>query len=814
MAKAKDKEVVTDAAEKTVKKTAKKPAAKSTKTATKTAAKTVKSSSKTTEKEPKEAKATKTSKGKEKALVIVESPAKSKTIKKILGDSYQIEASYGHIRDFPPKVLGFDVENNFEPSFIVIPDKKVVVKKLNDLAKKSDKIYLASDPDREGEAIAWHVRQVLEVPDSKIFRIEFNEITPKAIKSAVENSRQIDMERVKAQQTRQILDRLVGYKISPVLWEKMRNYRLSAGRVQSVALRLVCEREDEIDAFTPVEYWSITADLLKGKLPFSAELSRFQDKKIEIKTKEESDKIVADLTKKGVKYGVDKVTYRDTQRKPSAPFITSTLQREASSKLGYGVSKTMQVAQKLYEGIEIDGEPVGLITYMRTDSVRISDDAQAAAKDFVLGNYGENYYPQTPNNYVKPGKAGKNVQDAHEAIRPSYVEKTPDSIKKHLTSEQYRLYKLIWSRFISSQMENAKVKNTSVDIVANTDSGDYTFKTGTSKVTFDGFLKVYNENEDEVDNSKIPDLEKGDDLTLQKIDPKQHFTQPPPRFTEASLVKALEEHGIGRPSTYAPIISKIQTKGYVEKLEKALAPTILGRTLCKQLVQYFTDVMNYEFTAKMETKLDDIADAKAVWTNIIKEFYTPFIDTVDSAKENMPKVLIESEEVCPKCGKTMIIRTSRFGTQFLGCSGYPECKTMLPITKDGKAVQVEEKSDEKCEKCNSEMIVKVGPYGKYLQCTNDECKNRKRIVVTTGIKCPKCKDGEIIQRKSRFGKFFYGCNKYPDCDFVSWNEPVDEKCPECSSLLAKKITKKESKLICSNTKCTFSKPLEEEGSND
>ncbi|CDC18278.1 dNA topoisomerase [Clostridium sp. CAG:306] len=741
---------------------------------------------------------------KEKALVIVESPAKSKTIKKILGDSYQIEASYGHIRDFPPKVLGFDVANDFEPSFIVIPEKKVVVKKLNDLAKKSDKIYLASDPDREGEAIAWHVRQVLEVPDEKINRIEFNEITPKAIKSAVEHPRQIDMERVKAQQTRQILDRLVGYKISPVLWEKMRNYRLSAGRVQSVALRMICEREDEIDAFVPVEYWSITADLLKGKLPFSAELTKYKDKKIEIKNKEEADKIVADLTKKGLKYEVSKVTYRDTQRKPSAPFITSTLQREASSKLGYGVSKTMQIAQKLYEGIEIGGEPVGLITYMRTDSVRISDDAQAAAKDFITDSYGVNYYPKTPNNYVK-GK-GKNVQDAHEAIRPSYIEKTPDSIKQYLTSEQYRLYKLIWSRFIASQMENAKVKNTSVDITAD----DYLFKTGTSKVIFDGFLKVYNENDDEPDSAKIPDLEQGDELKLQKIEPKQHFTQPPPRFTEASLVKALEEHGIGRPSTYAPIISKIQQKGYVEKLEKALAPTILGRTLCRELIKYFTDIMNYKFTAQMETKLDDIAEEKAVWTDVLKDFYTPFTETVDSAKKNMPKVLIESDVVCPKCGKKMIVRTSRFGTQFLGCSGYPECKTMMPLNKDGSAAPVDEKSDEKCEKCGSEMIVKVGPYGKYLQCTNDECKHRKRIVITTGVKCPKCGEGEIIQRKSKYGKIFYGCNKYPDCDFVSWNEPVQENCPECGAYLVKKITKKESKLVCSNNTCSFSKPLESE----
>ncbi len=762
----------------------------------------VKTKTKDTDTEKQTKKPAKSKKG--KALVIVESPAKSKTIKKILGDSYQIEASYGHIRDFPPKVLGFDVANNFEPSFIVIPEKKAVVSKLNELAKKSDKVYLASDPDREGEAIAWHVRQVLDVPDSKIYRIEFNEITPKAIKNAVEHSRAIDMDRVKAQQTRQILDRLVGYKISPVLWEKMRNYRLSAGRVQSVALRMICEREDEIDAFTPVEYWTISASLLKGKLLFAAELTKYKDKKIDIKTKEEADKIVAELTKKGLEYKVSKVACRDTQRKPAAPFITSTLQREASSKLGYGVSKTMQIAQKLYEGIDIGADgPVGLITYMRTDSTRISDDAQAAAKEFVTQNFGENYYPQKPNIYTK---SGKNVQDAHEAIRPSYIERTPDSIKQYLTSEQYRLYKLIWSRFIASQMENAKIKNTSVDIEA----GDYLFKTGTSKVVFDGFLKVYNDSEEDVDQSKIPDLAQGDTVQLEKIDPKQHFTQPPPRYTEASLVKALEEHGIGRPSTYAPIISKIQQKGYVEKREKALAPTILGRTLCRELVKYFTDIMNYEFTAQMETKLDDIAEEKAVWTDVLKDFYTPFNDTVNSAKTNMPRVLIESDVVCPKCGKKMIVRTSRFGTQFLGCSGYPECKTMLPLNKDGSAAQVEEKSDEKCEKCGSEMIIKVGPYGKYLQCTNDECKHRKRLVITTGVTCPKCGKGEVIQRKSKYGKIFYGCNKYPDCDFVSWNEPVKEKCPECGEYMVKKITKKESKIVCSNSKCGFSKPLEEE----
>ncbi len=744
-------------------------------------------------------------KKKEHILVIVESPAKSKTIKKILGSSYDIEASYGHIRDFPSKVLGFDVKNNFTPTFEIIPEKKAIVKKLNDLAQKADKVYLASDPDREGEAIAWHVRQVIDVPDKKVFRIEFNEITPKAVTYAVEHSRQIDMQRVKAQQTRQILDRLVGYKISPVLWEKMRNYHLSAGRVQSVALKMICEREEEINAFTPVEYWSITADLSKDKAKFSAELVKYKNAKVDIKNEKEANEIVEYLNKKGREFNVSKISTRNSQRKPTAPFITSTLQREASTKLGYGVSKTMQIAQKLYEGIDIGSDgPVGLITYMRTDSVRISDDAQNAAKDFILNNYGEKYYPKTANNYVKKSK---NVQDAHEAIRPSYVEKTPDSIKQYLTNEQYQLYKLIWSKFVASQMENASVKNTTIDIEAD----ECLFKTGMSKIIFDGYLKVYNDDEEEKENSsKLPDLKEGDNLKLKEITPKQHFTSPPPRYTEASLVKALEEHGIGRPSTYAPIISKIQQKNYVEKTDKALAPTMLGMTLCKQLVEYFKDIMNYEFTANMESKLDDIAENKLEWSEVIKEFYTPFIETVASAKQNMKKVLIESDITCPNCGSKMVVRTSRFGTQFLGCSKYPECKTMLPLNSDGQAIEQNKETEEKCEKCGSIMIQKTGPYGPYLECSNETCKNRKRIIKSTGVKCPKCNKGEIIFKKSKYGKVFFGCSNYPDCDFVSWNEPVNEKCPECGNILVKKITKKEKKLICSNKKCSFSKDMEEE----
>ena len=744
-------------------------------------------------------------KQKEHILVIVESPAKSKTVKKILGSSYDIEASYGHIRDFPPKVLGFDVKNNFTPSFEIIPEKKAIVKKLNDLAQKADKVYLASDPDREGEAIAWHVRQVIDVPDNKVFRIEFNEITPKAVTYAVEHSRQIDMQRVKAQQTRQILDRLVGYKISPVLWEKMRNYHLSAGRVQSVALKMICEREEEINAFTPVEYWSITADLLKDKAKFSAELVKYKNSKIDIKNEKEAIEIVEYLNKEERKFKVSKISTRNSQRKPTAPFITSTLQREASTKLGYGVSKTMQIAQKLYEGIDIGSDgPVGLITYMRTDSVRISEDAQSAAKDFILNNYGEKYYPKTANNYVKKSK---NVQDAHEAIRPSYVDKTPDSIKQYLTNEQYQLYKLIWSKFVASQMENASVKNTTIDIEAD----ECLFKTGMSKIIFDGYLKVYNDDEEEKENSsKLPDLKEGDSLKLKEILPKQHFTSPPPRYTEASLVKALEEHGIGRPSTYAPIISKIQQKNYVEKIDKALAPTKLGMTLCKQLVEYFKDIMNYEFTANMERKLDDIAENKLEWSNVIKDFYTPFIETVTKAKQNMQKVLIESDVTCPNCGSKMVVRTSRFGTQFLGCSKYPECKTMLPLNSDGQTIEQNKETEEKCEKCGSSMLQKTGPYGPYLECSNENCKNRKKIIKSTGVKCPKCGKGEIIFKKSKYGKVFFGCSNYPDCDFVSWNEPVNEKCPECGNILVKKITKKEKKLICSNKNCSFSKEMKEE----
>lgn len=745
---------------------------------------------------------------KEKALVIVESPAKSKTIKKILGDGYQIEASFGHVRNLPDNVLGFDVNNDFKPTYVVIPEKKKVVTKLNDLAKRSDKIYLASDPDREGEAIAWHVRELLQVPDDKVFRIEFNEITPKAVKYAVEHSRQIDMDRVKAQQTRQILDKLVGYKLSPVLWKQLGNYRLSAGRVQSVALRMICEREEEIEAFVPQEYWSIHTIMDKDGKLFEAEVNKYKNKKIEIKNEEEANKIKEFLLNPETEFIVDKVTKKETKRKPTAPFITSTLQRAASSKLGFGVSKTMQVAQKLYEGIEIDGTPVGLITYMRTDSVRISDDAHEMAKSFILQNYGEKYYPATTNVYVK-GK--QNVQDAHEAIRPSYPERTPESIKQYLQPDQYKLYKLIWDKFMSSQMAPAEIANKTIDIKA----GDYNLKAGTSKILFDGFLKLYNDaEEDEKDaDAKIPDLEQGDKVKCKEITPKQHFTQPPPRYNEASLVKALEEHGIGRPSTYATIITVIQTRKYVEKRDKALVPTLLGRTVCKQLVSQFADIMDYKFTAGMEEKLDKIAEKKAVWNVVLKEFYTPFMEVVNSVMKTAQKVVIESDKKCPNCGKVMLVKTSRFGTQFLGCSGYPECKTIISLNNSVELDDVEGEGkeqqtvDEKCEKCGSEMVMKIGPYGKYLECK--ECKNRKKYIRSTGVKCPKCGEGTIIEKKSKYGKIFFGCNRYPECSYALWDEPTGNKCPECGELLVKKVTKNGNFEVCSSRTCSFKHPLED-----
>jgi len=740
-----------------------------------------------------------------KNLVIVESPAKAKTIKKILGDSFQIKASVGHIRDLPAKKLGVDVKNNFEPEYEILDNKKKVVDELNKAAEEADQIYLAPDPDREGEAIAWHISTILEKQKKIIYRIEFNEITKTAIQEAVLSPRPIDMDMVNAQQTRRILDRLVGYKISPLLWQKV-GKGLSAGRVQSVAVRIICDREDEIEAFVPVEYWTINAEFSKQKssTSFNAELVKFNNEKIEINNEEDASKILDVLNNPSTEFKVSKVTTRNTQRKPQAPFITSTLQREASSRLGYSVKKTMQIAQQLYEGIELGSSGhVGLITYMRTDSTRVSDEAKDAAKEFIVEHFGEKYYPAEPRVYLKKGK---NVQDAHEAIRPSYIDKTPAQIKQYLSNDQYKVYKLIWEKFIASQMESAAVTTISAEIAAE----KYTFRASSSKITFDGFLIVYDDREDEEKTDPIPDLNKDDLLNLKKINPKQHFTQPPPRYSEATLVKTLEELGVGRPSTYAPTIATIQDRGYIIKEEKALVPTALGRTVNNLLVKHFPEIVDSHFTANMETNLDDIAENHAEWRKILGNFYEPFAEVLKKAKKEMEKVEILTEHVCTECGKQMALKTSRFGSQFLGCSGYPDCKTTMPLAKDQTPVPEDRPSDEKCEKCESAMVIKKGPYGDYLSCTNEECKNRRKFIKKTGVKCPQegC-EGEIVEKKSRYGKVFYGCDKYPSCNFALWNEPAGgDKCPDCGSMLVKKYLKKGNKITCSSKECHFEKPMD------
>lgn len=742
---------------------------------------------------------------KEKYLVIVESPAKAKTIKKILGDSYQIKASVGHVRDLPEKGIGVNVKKNFEPTYEVMSGKKKVVDELNEAASKADIVYLAPDPDREGEAIAWHIASILDKPKEALLRIEFNEITKTAIQEAVKSPRPINMGKVNAQQARRILDRLVGYKISPLLWQKV-GKGLSAGRVQSVAVRLICDREDEIDAFVAKEYWTVAVELAKSKssVSFLSDLVKYQNEKIEINNEEEAQKIIDVITKDSTEFKVAKISNRETKRKPQAPFITSSLQREASTRLGYSVKKTMQVAQKLYEGIDLGSSgPVGLISYMRTDSTRISDEAKTAAKEYIVGHYGKNYYPATPRVYAKKGK---NTQDAHEAIRPTYIDKSPELIKQYLSNEQYRLYKLIWDRFIACQMESASVKTTSVEISAD----DYTFRSSSSKVVFDGFLIVYDDREDNEKTKAIPEFEKGDILKLKNVLPKQHFTQPPPRFSEATLVKSLEELGVGRPSTYAPTINTIQDRGYVIKEEKALVPTALGRTVNGLLVKHFANIVDASFTAEMETQLDDIAEKDVIWQEVLGKFYEPFSETLKKAKNEMEKVAILSGDTCPNCGKPMAIKTSRWKSQFLGCTGYPECKTTMPLTKDQKPVPEDRPSDEICENCGSPMVIKYGPYGDYLACTNEDCKTKKKFVKKTGIMCPKdgC-DGEIIQKKSRYGKVFYGCNKYPNCDFALWNEPTGEKCPDCGSMLVMKYLKKGNKIACSSKECGYSRLAEE-----
>jgi DNA topoisomerase-1 len=750
-----------------------------------------------------------------KSLVIVESPAKAKTIAKYLGKSYTVKASVGHIMDLPKSKLGVDIENDFEPKYIVIKGKAPVVKELKSAAKKADRILLATDPDREGEAIAAHVAEVISgsIKNAEVYRVLFNEITKKAILLAIEHPGKVDVNKVDAQQARRVLDRLVGYQISPILWKKVQR-GLSAGRVQSVALRLICEREEEIKAFVPEEFWSLTA-LLEGKVPpqFEAKLIKKDEEKLRVKNNEEAQKILADL--QGRPYSVAKVEKKERRRNPVPPFTTSKLQQEAGRKLGFTAKRTMGIAQSLYEGVDVGKEgTVGLITYMRTDSTRVGKEAQDEARELIASKYGKDYLPEKPPVYA----SAKSAQEAHEAIRPTSAMREPDMIRGYLENDQYKLYKLIWNRFVASQMNPAVIDQTSVDIKAD----DYTFRATGSVVKFPGFMAVYMEekpedqvSDDENGEAVLPSLTEGEVLTLIKLDPKQHFTQPPPRFSEALLVKTLEEKGIGRPSTYAAIISTIQDRHYVQKVENKFRPTELGVLVSDLLVNHFPVVMDVAFTARMEEELDKIEEGQMRWVEAVKDFYKPFSESLEKAQADMKDFKSEqtpTEITCEKCGKPMVIKWGRNG-QFLACSGYPDCKNTKPfIRKENGEVEAapEETTDEKCPKCGSPMVIKRGRFGKFLACSRyPECNHTQGM--STGVTCPE-DGGKIVERRSRFGKVFYSCSNYPACKFAIWYKPVSRPCPRCGApFVVEKYSKKTGPYIaCLNKECGYKEELKAE----
>lgn len=678
-----------------------------------------------------------------KNLVIVESPSKAKTIGKFLGGRYKVIASVGHVRDLPKSKLGIDIENDFDPQYISIRGKGEIIKELKKEAKSASKVYLATDPDREGEAISWHLAFLLGIDHNTPCRIVFNEITEKAIKDAIKNPRPIDESLVDAQQARRVLDRLVGYQISPLLWRKVRR-GLSAGRVQSAALKIICDRENEIKNFKPKEFWTIEAEFEKDR-KFTAKLVEYKDKKLEIENKEQTDSILKEL-KQG-EYTVGNIEEKDRSRKAAAPFTTSSLQQDAANKLNFSTRKTMMVAQQLYEGIEIKGQGIiGLVSYIRTDSVRISEEAKQASKEYIINSMGSEYY----SNNIYTNKK-KDVQDAHEAIRPSHIDLEPDAIKDSVTKDQYNLYKLIWTRFVASQMSPAKFKAVNAAVM----NGDYKFKATGSKLIFDGFLKVYSQSKDGEENKLLPHLEKGEKLQPSDIKGEQNFTQPPARFTEASLVKDLEDKDIGRPSTYAPIVATLMDRNYITKEKKSLIPTELGFIVTDVMQQYFKEIVDTGFTAQMEEELDDIEVKKIPWKSVIKDFYGTFEKELEIAEKEIKKVEFEVEltgEVCEKCGRPMAIKHGRFGA-FAACTGYPECK------------------------------------------------NTKPLVETIDVKCPKC-GRDIVARRSKKGRVFYGCSGYPDCTQSYWNKPVNKKCPKCGALLVEKNTKN-GKYACSNSECDY-----------
>ncbi|GMR05114.1 MAG: type I DNA topoisomerase [Thermodesulfobacteriota bacterium] len=710
-----------------------------------------------------------------KSLVVVESPAKAKTINKFLGKDFTVMASVGHIKDLPKSKLGVDIEKGFEPQYVKIKGKEKTIRELKKAAKAADRILLAPDPDREGEAIAWHIAEEVDKEGKKTLRVLFNEITEKAVREAIKHPIPLDVQKYEAQQARRILDRLVGYQVSPILWEKVRR-GLSAGRVQSVAVRLVCDREKEVMAFVPVEYWSITAELenASGDV-LAAKLAKKNGVKIEVKTGDEAGAIKAEL--EGAEFIVSAIEKKEKRRNPAPPFTTSKLQQEASRKLGFSARKTMMIAQQLYEGVDIGEEgPVGLVTYIRTDSTRLSSEAVEAVRGFIAGKYGKTYLPEKPVVY-KPKKK-KKIQDAHEAIRPTYIKYPPETVKKDLTRDQFRLYTLIWNRFVACQMVPAIMDQTRVEVSAK----EFLFAASGSVMKFPGFMAVYVEGDDEGAEKKekegvLPALNEGEVLKLLGLIPAQHFTQPPPRFTEASLVKELEENGIGRPSTYAAILSTIQERGYVEKEDAKLKPTELGFLVNDLLVENFPEILDAEFTAHMEDELDMIEEGRIPWREIMEEFYGPFKERLEKAKATMKNVKGEetpTDIVCEKCSKPMVIKWGRRGN-FLACTGYPECKNTKDFTTDEegkiKIVDKREETDEKCPECSSPMVVKSGRFGRFLACSRyPECKTTRPF--STGVACPEegC-GGTLVERRTKKGRTFYGCSNYPRCSHATWKLP-------------------------------------------
>ena len=727
-----------------------------------------------------------------KHLVVVESPAKAKTIERILGPDYKVMASMGHLRDLPKRTMGVDIENGFTPEYVNSTDRANVIKDLQKAANQCCDILLATDPDREGEAISWHLSKLLDVnPEDKV-RIAFHEITPPAIREAIKDPEPIDLDRVDAQQARRVLDRLVGYKLSPWLWRQV--YRgLSAGRVQSVATRLICEREEEIRAFVPVEYWSIEAMYkTEKKESFKAKLTQIDGKDAELHNGEETDAAVKGI--EGNEAEVTAVTKSRKQRKTKPPYTTSTMQQDAVNKLNFSSKKTMMLAQNLYEGVEIPGHGhVGLITYMRTDSTRISDEMIKQVRPYISETYGEDYLPAKPNVFSK----SKEAQDAHEAIRPTSLSFPPSALTGILSRDQLRLYTLIWNRFIASQMAPQIQQSTS----ATLQCGIYTLKATGVHVLFDGFTIMQpSKKKDSEESDFLPPLKKGDIVKNTKVNGEQHFTAPPPRYTEASLIKTLEEKGIGRPSTYAPILDTIQKRRYVTKENKQFVPTEVGFKVTELLKKYFEGIINVDFTANLENWLDKIAEGKATYKKVMTDFYKVFAAELESANVEAEKDKKENQEVsdvtCEKCGAKMIVKMGRYG-KYLACPNYPNCKNIKPYSL---AEGPEEVSDVKCDACGTLMVYRTGPYGRYLKCPS--CGANKAIVIDTGIVCPKCHEGHMVQRRSHRGRIFYGCSRYPKCDMALWNEPINQFCETCGAIMTKKTYKTGKEVIsCSNPDC-------------